>query len=217
MLLILRPGRECSPRVGQGERRQRRDRPQPAAAAHPVRPVPQLPSRSRSTSSPSTLRRPEHACASSRAEAAPGTPTTKSGSGMCDAPRVRQVWPWVGGVVAVAALMAAVYVNQWRSDDPAPWSCDRGLRSEDWKPFGHDDRVRTGRAIAKCGWVDGWTRQEVEARLGPSDSGTRKRFMSYELGDCDCGLGPTHWFLVLRFSPGTGGRVVEAEADPSGV
>jgi hypothetical protein len=132
----------------------------------------------------------------------------------------RRIWGAIALVCAlvIAGLSALLFLwSPFGSGGPEPWPCDRGFRAEDWRRSGSDGRVRTGRAIAECGWMDGRPADDVLELLGSGNGGSRPGYVSYQLGNCDCGLGPTAWFLVLRFGPTHEGVVTEADAATRGI
>lgn len=111
-------------------------------------------------------------------------------------------------LIATGFIVAGVFINSvfdHAGNSPAPLACDRGLRASDWVR----DRIATGRAIAKCGWLAGKSRDEVIAALGKPDAHGAVVGLGWQLGTPNPDDYAETWFLGLRFR---GGRVQQAYA-----
>ncbi|HMJ34400.1 MAG TPA: hypothetical protein VK501_10830 [Baekduia sp.] len=122
---------------------------------------------------------------------------------------MREVTALALAVLVVAAGagvgLAAMSVHNGRS------TCDHGFRTQDWRDRSESGtkQIRTGRAIARCDWLDGWSRARVTKALGRPDARSG-RSSTWILGDKPDALGPTLWELRLKFD--RHGRVTSSDA-----
>ena len=106
-------------------------------------------------------------------------------------------------VLGVVLLVSLVSGGCTPIDASAPkrefarFDCDRGFKRTDWKA----QRLKTAQSISTCGWVDGWSERKLRKELGDpisSDGG----YSVWEVASSQGGLGPTNWFLVVKFRDG---------------
>jgi hypothetical protein len=121
-------------------------------------------------------------------------------------------WLAIGaGVVALGAIVIGIgwALSLWTlfgDKEPGVRSCTGGFRVADWRR----DRKATGRAIAKCNWLDGRRIDAVVRDLGTPDLAPYHHFYSWDVGYSKNGIGPTDWFLVLTER---GGVVTQSTAE----
>lgn len=125
--------------------------------------------------------------------------------------RLRRRWHWWATAAATTTFVVGVpYVavlwTLFGNHDGGVRSCDGGFRVQDWT----SERTATGRAIAKCDWLDGWSTRRVRHVLGPPSAGREVGYLVWDVGPSKSGIGPTSWFLILRER---GGRIVLSTAE----
>ena len=100
-------------------------------------------------------------------------------------------------LVAVAVVAVAAVVVVVTAGDGLP-SCDDDFERTDWT----NDREGTGRAVAKCDWLDGKPIAAVVRALGKPDQPPYHGWYTWEIGSADGAIGPSAWFLLLRVRHG---------------
>jgi hypothetical protein len=117
----------------------------------------------------------------------------------------------VGAVLLLAVGAGALMIYTFFGDnEPAVRSCEGGFKSAEWQA----DPKATGRAIAKCDWLDGRPVAEVVRVLGKPGFPPYRGYYSWYLGPSKNGIGPMGWDLTLRVKHGV---VVESQAEERNV
>jgi hypothetical protein len=117
----------------------------------------------------------------------------------------------MGSLIAVLMITGVgMYVFMDEAGHNSEISCGRGYRSQDFV----QRRLATARAATRCRWLIGWSEQRVIQAFGRSQyrEGSKGLLVSYDVGSSDAGIGPTDWFLVIRFDH-PGGTVLSSHLE----
>lgn len=115
----------------------------------------------------------------------------------------------ISAVVMVGLLLTSPFLLNWYESSPRFWPSDH-FDPTRWQHMPHPERYRVVNDLMKRHSPVGWTRTELESRLGAPDSeAPDKRFVTYELKDGDKERFTLNSVYVMRIWIDASGRVTE--------